>query len=189
MEHKRIPWSPKKGQPTALLLSSDPSYGPPSPGSASNEDRGRPRQARAKHGVFKSLQNGNLAKPRQSRKAASLLSFSKTGPEPPLACPGERAGRTGLWDPSEVVAERGCFKNVEGARPPPLAARPRRRRAPPPPPPPRAPCSLSHSPALKSLPGSMLTCYFLYGGMASFQPRALRSSPACTGATTFRSMD
>lgn len=107
-----------KRQSTALLLSSDPNDGPPSPGSASNEDRGRPRQARAKHGVFKSLQNGNLAKPRQPRKAASLPSFSKTRPEPPLACPGERAGRTGLWDPSEAVAERGCFKNVEGARPP-----------------------------------------------------------------------
>lgn len=96
-----------------------------------------------------------------------------------------RTGRTGLRAPLEVVAKRGCFKSVERALPPPAVpaerSRRRRRRR-------RAPL-LARSPALKSLPGSMLTCYFLYGGMASFQPRALGSSPACSGATTFGSMD
>lgn len=132
-----------KRQPTALPLSSDPNYDPPKSWIREQRGQGRLRQARAKHGVFKSLQNGKLAKPRQPRKAASLPSFSKTRPEWALARPGERAGRTGLWDPPEAVAERGCFKNVEGARPPlwlraPAAvARPRprprrrRRRAPP----------------------------------------------------------
>lgn len=164
----------------------------------------RPCQARAKRGVFKSSQDGNLAKTCRSRKAAALLFPSKTrpesspGPRLPQASPqipGPQAVRTGPCDPVErVVAERGCFKSAERARPPaaasaarrrdrraPLLARPRcrrRRRAPP-----------ARSPALKSLPGSMLTCYFLYGGMASFQPRAPRSSPACARATTFRSMD
>lgn len=102
-----------------------------------------------------------------------------------LGTPGEESSAS-PWKPEPSTAAlrdaRPRRRQLGDARHrAPVLARPRRRA-----PPAR---SLARSPALKSLPGSMLTCYFLYGGMASFQPRALGSSPACAGATTFRSMD
>lgn len=158
---------------------------------------GRPSQARSKSGVFKSSKDGKQAKTSRPAKAVALLPLSETRPErvpsPKTAPAGSAARGKNLVVGRPRREPRGAALRARGARTrdrQPGCASPRS---------PRAHCSraataaarplLARSPALKSLPGSMLTCYFLYGGMASFQPRAPRSSPARARATTFRSMD
>lgn len=196
-QHETLP-PYKRSRPPLPLLRPEPGSPRLSP-YESNADGGggRPSQARSNSGVFKSSKDGKKAKTRQPAKAVALLPLSETRPE---RVPGPETAPAGSAARGENLAvgrprrePRAAALRARGARTrdrQPGCASPRS---------PRAHCSraaaaaarplLARSPALKSLPGSMLTCYFLYGGMASFQPRAPRSSPARARATTFRSMD
>lgn len=193
-QHETLP-PYKSSRPPLPLLKPEPGSSQVSP-SASNADEGggKPSQARSKSGVFKSSKDGKQAKTparEGSRPPPSLRDPTRAGPQS-RNCPCRLSSARG---------EHSCGKpERREPRAAALRARGARARDRQPgcasPPPPRAHCSraaarplLARSPALKSLPGSMLTCYFLYGGMASLQPRAPRSSPARARATTFRSMD